>query len=76
MYLWHPRLGFFAKVGVSRRSAFWFMWEQQFRGSDASRWDLMSREALTGDYDHSRAAPFAEPRFDMDWWTGTALLTS
>ena len=54
----------------------WFMWEQQFRGSDASRWDLMSREALTGDYDHSRAATFAEPRFDMDWWSGKALLTS
>jgi hypothetical protein len=51
----------------------WFMWLEQFRSSDADRRDLVTREAMTGDYDATIREIFAEPRFDMGWWDGQAV---
>ena len=49
------------------------MWLEQFRSSDADRRDLVTREAMTGDYDTTIREIFAEPRFDMGWWDGQAV---
>ena len=51
----------------------WFMWLEQFRRSDADRRDLVTREAMTGDYDTTIRGIFAEPRFDMGWWDGRVV---
>ena len=44
----------------------------QFRRSDADRRDLVTREAMTGDYDTTMRGIFAESRFDMVWWRDRA----
>ena len=51
----------------------WFMWLEQFRRSDADRRDLVTREAMTGDYDTTIREIFAEPRFDMAFWGDTEV---
>ena len=49
------------------------MWLEQFRSSDADRRDLVTRGAMTGDYDATIRGIFAEPRFDMAWWDGRVV---
>ena len=75
----HGRLGRFLDrfhgAGTRRlpRHLNWLVWPGQFRSSDADRRDLVTREAMTGDYDTTIREIFAEPRFDMGWWDGQAV---
>ena len=46
----------------------WFCWTEQFRGGDADRRELVSREVIAGAYETTRHRIFEEPRFRMGYW--------